>query len=241
MHATNVLWTSIELSSAEHFVLDQVATGCRFAGTVALLIDGAPGHISYEVHADDSCRTGRAEARITRSGEYTDLTVEVSGQVWTVNGQARDDLTGCIDIDLGWTPATNTLPMRRLELEIGASQETTAAWLRFPEMSVEATTQEYTRLGESRWRYRSGAAEYILETTSGLVVRRYGDDLWVAVSGICWQNCSAVLSEKPSSAASWNHDPVGDGRLPGEQCCPGTEAGGEHGSGEPGGVGSVVS
>src|SRR5712664_99467 len=39
------------------------------------------------------------------------------------------------DIDLAVTPATNTLPIRRLNLEVGQSQEVTAAWLKFPDLT----------------------------------------------------------------------------------------------------------
>ena len=38
---------------------------------------------------------------------------------WEVNGNPAPHLTSCSDIDLGGTPATNTVPIRRLDLEIG--------------------------------------------------------------------------------------------------------------------------
>jgi len=33
----------------------------------------------------------------------------------------RTDLAGCSDVDLGWTPATNILPIRRTGLVVGGS------------------------------------------------------------------------------------------------------------------------
>jgi hypothetical protein len=65
------------------------------------------------------------------------------------------DLSGTVDIELGFTPATNTLPIRRLALEIGESARVRSAWLRFPELRLEPLEQMYTRQAERRFRYRS--------------------------------------------------------------------------------------
>ncbi len=74
-------------------------------------------------------------------------------------------------------PATNTLPLRRLGLEVGASRTIRAAWVRFPELTVTAVDQSYTRLGEHRYRYASGG--YAAELTV--------DDLWLVTSYDEWQ------------------------------------------------------
>lgn len=83
-------------------------------------------------------------------------------------------VAGCLDVDLAFTPATNILPLRRLRLAVGESREMTAAWVRFPELSVEPLAQRYTRLDERRVRYasRGGAFTAELEVDElGLVVR----------------------------------------------------------------------
>ncbi len=94
---------------------------------------------------------------------------------------ARDDLAGCIDVDLGITPSTNTLPIRRLNLQVGESADVTAAWVRFPELTVEPLAQRYTRLDERRYRYESttGFSAELEVDELGLVVR-YGD-IWERV------------------------------------------------------------
>lgn len=83
-------------------------------------------------------------------------------------------VAGCLDVDLAFTPATNILPLRRLGLAVGDSREMTAAWVRFPDLSVEPLAQRYTRLDERRVRYesRGGAFTAELEVDElGLVVR----------------------------------------------------------------------
>ncbi|MCL1593290.1 MAG: putative glycolipid-binding domain-containing protein [Actinomycetia bacterium] len=176
----NISWTSQELSSTESFVLRRTEDGWSLAGEVALLIGGRPGRIEYEVVTDERWRTRSAEAHITTDVLETSVVIEASDELWRVDGEPRHDLARCVDVDLGWTPATNTLPMRRLGIGVGETAHTTAAWLRFPDLRVEASDQEYSRQGENLWRYRSGSADYLIETTPEMLVRRYGEDLWVA-------------------------------------------------------------
>jgi hypothetical protein len=64
-------------------------------------------------------------------------------------------LAGALDVDLGFTPATNTLPIRRLALAVGESAPVRSAWLRFPELRLEPLEQTYTREAEQRFRYQA--------------------------------------------------------------------------------------
>ena len=72
-----------------------------------------------------------------------------------MSGDERSDLRDCVDVDLGVTPATNTLPIRRLNLPIGRSQDVTAAWIKFPDLTLKPLRQRYTRLSENNYRYES--------------------------------------------------------------------------------------
>lgn len=83
----------------------------------------------------------------------------------------------------GWTPATNTVPIRRLGLEVGETGRIAAAWVRFPELDVVASEQWYRRLAIDRWQYTSGEYDYqlVIDPATGLVLS-YGDDLWQAAA-----------------------------------------------------------
>jgi hypothetical protein len=173
-------WRSAALESVEDFALDETGDGWALRGSVTLPIDGDPARIEYEVLADQRWATRGATALVTRGDTTERLGLEVTEGGWRVNGVPRPDLARCIDLDLGWTPATNTLPINRLALDVGEAATIEAAWLRFPELTVAANRQTYTRLGESSWRYQSGPYDFVLETTSEGIVSRYGDDLWRA-------------------------------------------------------------
>jgi hypothetical protein len=180
--STRILWLSDELSSAERFVGRATGGGRQLEGLVVLPVDGGPAAIRYEVELDAGWRTRRAEVVID-DGTLRTITFSADGDGhWDVRGAPSEPLDGCIDVDLGFTPATNTLQIRRLGLEVGESRSLPVAWLRFPELTVEPLIQTYTRLGPDRWRYASGefVAELVVDA-DGYVVR-YGDDLWRAVA-----------------------------------------------------------
>ncbi|HLZ21870.1 MAG TPA: putative glycolipid-binding domain-containing protein [Ktedonobacterales bacterium] len=100
------------------------------------------------------------------------LTADGMGN-WSMNERERPDLQGCLDVDLGCSPSTNTLPIRRLNLGAGESAEVTAAWVRFPDLSVQPLHQRYTRLAPHRYRYESLESSFTADLTvdnDGLVV-----------------------------------------------------------------------
>ena len=50
------------------------------------------------------------------------------------------EYSDCVDVDLSFTPATNTLPIRRLGLDIGEEAEIHVAWLRLARADRPAGT-----------------------------------------------------------------------------------------------------
>jgi len=112
--------------------------------------------------AEESAGAGRDSAFATGGLRQSPVAMEIPG------------VAGCLDVDLAFTPATNILPLRRLALAVGESREVTAAWIRFPDLSVEPLPQRYTRRDDRLVRYesRGGAFTAELEVDElGLVVR----------------------------------------------------------------------
>jgi len=179
----SLIWTSERLQSREHCSLDvSVGGGVRLSGVVVLPVADAPGHVSYMVDADERWHTRSAEVVVTTTDERRlVLSADGSGR-WTVDGEAAPALDGCLDVDLGFTPSTNTLPIRRLAVAEGERAEVSAAWVRFPGFTVERLDQSYERLAGDRWRYRSASFEAELVVDASGLVTRYGDDIWTAVA-----------------------------------------------------------
>jgi hypothetical protein len=72
-----------------------------------------------------------------------------------LNGVDQPAIRGCIDVDLGFTPATNLLPLRRLALRTGQEAQPRAAYLSFPKIELIVLPQRYRRLSRSEYDYES--------------------------------------------------------------------------------------
>jgi uncharacterized protein len=70
---------------------------------------------------------------------------------------------GCLDLDVNFSPATNLLPIRRLNLSVGLEAEVRTAWLRFPSFALELLIQHYRRIDEPTYRYESDAGKFVAE------------------------------------------------------------------------------
>lgn len=90
-------------------------------------------------------------------------------------------MAGSTDIDLNFSPSTNLLPIRRLNLAVGEAANVNATWLRFPSFQLELLPQQYRRLGEDIYRYESAGGQFVAElkvNSSGFVLDYPG--IWQA-------------------------------------------------------------
>jgi hypothetical protein len=177
MTTRRVAWRrSDETETDEHCTLTVRDSGLSLVGTVLGAEAGSPVRIEYRVLADGAGLTTATHVRDLRGFETRMLALErdTKGN-WTVDGRTVRALKGCTDVDLGCSPSTNTLPIRRLRLAPGKSTTIKAAWVRFPELVVVKAAQTYTRLDEFTWRYSSGSFEAELTVDEDGLVAVYAD------------------------------------------------------------------
>lgn len=179
----SILWRSALLNSTEYCEVAPTSGGHRIRGVVLVPIQDRAATVRYSVEVDERWRSRVVEVTTTPGGRSRRVELSGDGQAhWRVNAAPAPSLDGCIDVDLGFTPATNTLPIRRLDLDVGETAVITAAWVRFPEFNVEAAEQSYERIEERLWRYRSGSFVADLTVDSSGLVIRYGDDIWTTIA-----------------------------------------------------------
>lgn len=178
-------WRDRRTGTLEHGTLGWVSTDGPAAhvlsGTVLPLDE--PLEIGYRVEADARWHTRRVAVTVdnteTGSRRHVEFHADGAGG-WTVHGEERPDLAGCLDIDLAFSPITNTLPICRLGLTIGDSADVSAAWVQWPSLEVTVLPQRYQRTATDRYEYSSGSfrAALIVDEHGLLVDYEHG---WEAV------------------------------------------------------------
>lgn len=139
-----VMWAPWEGPGLEHLRLATSERGIVADGLVIGLEAGRPFRIGYEIRCDSQWRVREVRAATPDSGRpVLELLADGEGHWKKWDGEPVPELDGCIDVDISATPFTNTLPIRRLGLKPGESEELAVAYVRVPELLVEAERQRY--------------------------------------------------------------------------------------------------
>ncbi len=87
------------------------------------------------------------------------LGTDGGGRWGEMNGAHRADLDGCTDVFLAATPFSATIPIRRLQLEVGDGVELRAAAIDVETLGVVPVRHRYRRVGDRTWQFDDGDAE----------------------------------------------------------------------------------
>ena len=150
------------------------------AESVAIGLDdvGRAYSIRYALRCDSGWRVRTLEAWSLGDSDVS-LALWSDGRGrWTgPDGTHRPALDGCFDVDLPSTVFTNTLPIRRLGLRPGWSEELSVMYVSVPELTISVARQRYTCLAwgadGGRYRFESLGSDFSAELTldaDGLVV-----------------------------------------------------------------------
>jgi hypothetical protein len=91
------------------------------------------------------------------------------------------NLQECLDLDLGFTPATNLAQLRRIALLVGQAANVPVAWLDAPFGSLEKLQQRYERRTTETYWYAAPRFGYsaLLQVDAAGFVEKY-PGLWEA-------------------------------------------------------------
>jgi hypothetical protein len=150
------MWQWLQRTGLERCELLRESSQWVLRGTILGSADSGPVEARYEVRCDDHWNTETTEVSIADGSGARSVRIALAGGRWSIDGTSAPRLDACRDVDLGWSPSTNTVAMRRLNLAVGArSEPLTMAWVRFPELTVELLPQSYERLDDRLYRYMS--------------------------------------------------------------------------------------
>ena len=174
------LWRRIDTPGHDACRVVDGPSGHRLEGVAVFRQDGVPGVLRYGVTADDDWQSRQGFVRGWIGDRAVDyLVVRGDAGVWRLNGTRVSGLDDCVDLDLGFTPATNLLCLRRMGLTIGQSAEAESAWLDVTGGTLEGLSQRYERRAPELYWYEAPRFDYaaLLEVAPSGLVRHY-PGLW---------------------------------------------------------------
>ena len=174
------MWRRLDTPGHDACRLQPSGSGWQLDGAAVFREDGVIARLDYEVTCDAAWVTRHGRVRGWLDTRVVDLTIVRTGEgVWMLNGIAMPGLDGCADLDLGFTPATNALPLRRVELAKGQAAEVPVAWLDVTAGTLERLSQRYERRTDTTYWYEAPRFEYAaqLEVAPSGFVRVY-PTLW---------------------------------------------------------------
>jgi hypothetical protein len=177
-----IVWLRLDMHGHEAAAITQQRNRWNLSGVALFVYDSQPCRLDYEIECDGNWGTRDVSVRGQVGALPVSLVLSRSADdSWCTNDLPAPALHGCVDIDLGFSPSTNLLPIRRTKLAIGEHAAVRAAWVRFPDFAVEVLDQTYARLSESTYHYESAGGQFSRDLTvdpDGFVIDYPG--LWIA-------------------------------------------------------------
>ena len=173
-HAS-ILWRRLDCPGHEAARLFSRVDWWNLQGTAVFSHERLSCRLDYHIMCDSRWHTRRANVAGWVGDRLIEIELTVSGdQRWLLNEADSPEVAACIDLDLNFSPSTNLLPIRRLNLAVGQESEVRVAWLRFPSFTLEPLAQLYRRIDETTYRYESNGGDFVTELSvneAGFVTR----------------------------------------------------------------------
>jgi uncharacterized protein len=178
----SILWQGFVLPGHEACRLFSQDSRWHLEGSAIFSHEQQACRLDYQILCDVNWRTlsAKVEGWLGNTVVNIQIKTDSSGH-WWLNEVEQPGIKGCTDLDLNFSPSTNLLPIRRLNLAVGEAAEIKAAWLRFPSFAFEPLPQQYRRLDEITYCYESAGGQFVADlkvNRSGFVVDYPG--IWQA-------------------------------------------------------------
>ncbi len=176
-------WTRLDRPGCDAALLRPHGDGWLLQGAAAFDHDGGSATVAYQIETDARRETRRGLI----CGFLGDKTVRheiLRGATgWRLNGVLVVGLGHLVDLDYGFTPATNALQLARIALLAGQRAELPVAWFDLDSATLIELPQSYERRGETSYWYEAPTVPYqaLLEIAPNGFVQSY-PGLWRLVA-----------------------------------------------------------
>ena len=112
-----MFWRRLDLPGHDACRLEKHGNGWQLDGAAVFRNeDGRPARLDYRVHCDNAWHAQWGRVRGWVGSAAVDFAIARGGNgEWSFNDQVVPGLAHCTDLDLGFTPATNLVQLRRLQ------------------------------------------------------------------------------------------------------------------------------
>ena len=156
-------WKRLDTEGRDACRLVRDSGGWRLEGAALFDHGGRACILAYAVECDTQWRTLAARVAGSIGFDRLDLDIQRSGDDWILNGAVQPNARGQVDLDLGFTPATNLIAIRRLALAKGVEIAAPAAYYLEFTLELGLIEQTYRRTGDTTFAYSSRAYNYASE------------------------------------------------------------------------------
>ncbi len=172
-------WRRLDRPGCDAALLRPSDGGWLLQGAATFADEAGSAAVAYQVEVDARWETKRGII----SGFLGDGTIHHEIQRenagWRLNGVRINGLEHLVDLDYGFTPATNVLQLSRIALRSGQRAEVPVAWFDLDSASLTELPQRYERRSEASYWYEAPTVPYqgFLEIAPNGFVQSY-PGLW---------------------------------------------------------------
>jgi uncharacterized protein len=176
-------WMRLDRPGRDAALLQASDGGWLLQGAAAFDHDGGSAAVAYEVEVDARWETKRGIVSAFLGDKTVKHEIERDSRGWRLDGVAIDGLAHLVDLDYGFTPATNVLQLSRIALTPGQKAEVPVAWFDLDSASLIELPQSYERRSDAAYWYEAPTVPYraLLEIAPNGFVQSY-PGLWRLVA-----------------------------------------------------------
>ena len=153
---TNIFWKGREYNSLENCIVEMNEDSTLVHSTIVGTYHEKMYDVNYRIVTNQFWQTTSLEINFHINGIENGIKLEGDGRGnWKMNGEQCVRFNGCIDVDIPLTPFTNTLPIRRLRLSHGRSQEIRVLYCDLLEDDIRPVCQKYVCLSDTTYHYEN--------------------------------------------------------------------------------------
>jgi uncharacterized protein len=176
-------WMRLDRPGRDAALLEPSEGGWFLRGAAAFGHDGGSATAAYQVEVDARWRTKQGLISGFLGDQMVRHEIQRDDAGWRLDGLRVEGLKHLVDLDYGFTPATNVLQLSRIVLEVGQSADVPVVWFDLDSASLIELPQSYERRGETSYWYEAPTVPYraLLEIAPNGFVRSY-PGLWRLVA-----------------------------------------------------------